>query len=82
MTFMVATFSGVIYLNLGTLSYSHRHFFKHKGWYHIAVTKSSSSGSILYLDNNATADASKTGNIGANNIANSIGNYNNGSSIL
>ncbi len=79
--FYVATFSGVIYLNLGTLSYS-TGISLSTGWHHIAVTKSSSSGSILYLDNNATADASKTGNITANNIANSIGNYNNGSYIV
>ena len=79
--FYVATFSGVIYLNLGTLSYS-TGISLSTGWHHIAVTKSSSSGSILYLDNNATADASKTGNITANNIANSIGNYNNGSYVV
>ncbi len=66
--------SGSIYLNLGTLSYDTGVSLS-TGWHHIAVTKSSSSGSILYLDNNATADASKTGNITGNSIDNSIGNY-------
>ena len=73
--------SGSIYLNLGTLSYD-TGVSLGTGWHHIAVTKSSSSGSILYLDNNANADASKTGNISANSVANSIGNYNGGSYVV
>jgi hypothetical protein len=50
-------------------------------WTHIAVTKSSSTGLILYKDGTAVATySSKTGNIGAGGDPNQIGIYNNSSS--
>jgi len=70
--------SGNIYIELGGVNGFDTGVSLSTGWHHIAVTKSSTAGLVLYIDNSANTFSTKTANLGANSVTNTIGNYNGG----
>ena len=70
--------SGNIYIELGGVNGFDTGVSLSTGWHHIAVTKSSTAGLVLYIDNTANTFSSKTANLGSASVDTSLGGYNNG----